>query len=506
MAEIAVSFDNTYARDLEGFYVDWQPAEVPEPKLVVFNSDLARTLGLDLAAASETEVAQALSGNTLPTGSRPLAQAYAGHQFGGFSPQLGDGRAVLVGEVIAADDKRYDITLKGSGRTPFSRSGDGKATLGPMLREYLISEAMHALGIPTTRGLAVVTTGEAVMRERPLPGAVLTRVASSHLRVGTFQFFAVRRDAERLVRLADYAIARHDPDIADGAHCAHEHAGHEHAHSHNRYLAFFNAVLDRQASLVAKWMLVGFVHGVMNTDNMAISGETIDYGPCAFLDNYDPDAVFSSIDVNGRYAFANQPLIAQWNLTRFAETLMPLVHDDAEEAKRLLTNALNAFPDIYTRHWLNGMRAKLGLSSHLDGDLELVNGLYQAIEDQNVDYTLFFRKLAQAVRGDNGPVRELFDDPGRLDAWLALYESRQLSDELGSNQRPAAMDRVNPLYIPRNHKVEEALSAAADEGDLAPFQKLLDVLSNPFEERPGLDEYAQPAPPDFGPYRTFCGT
>ncbi len=491
MPEHTLPFDNTFARELEGLYVDWQPAQVPSPNLVIFNRDLAGQLRLGPDTDDAVTLADLFSGNRLPDGSSPLAQAYAGHQFGGFSPQLGDGRAVLIGEVTGTNSKRYDIALKGSGRTPFSRRGDGKASLGPMLREYLISEAMHALSIPTTRGLAVVTTGEAVMRERPLPGAVLTRVASSHLRVGTFQFFAVRKDLDRLTRLADYAIQRHDPAFAG---------------QDNRYLSFFEAVLDRQAALIAKWMLVGFLHGVMNTDNMTISGETIDYGPCAFLDAYDPNTVFSSIDVDGRYAYANQPLIAQWNLTRFAETLIPLVDEDPEIATRHLTAALNKFPDIYTGHWLNGMRAKLGLSSHDGADLELANGLYERMQGQNVDFTVFFRRLADTLRGDSQAVRDLFADPAHIDNWLALYQQRQNIEQAEPEARAAAMDRVNPLYIPRNHKVENALNSAVDDGDFAPFNKLLEVLTQPFEERLGLEDYTKPAPGSFGPYQTFCGT
>ena len=334
---IAPKFDNSYARDLEGLYVEWQPSAAPAPQLVAINEALGEKLGFDLGASSTEQMAAILSGKQLPDGARPLAQAYAGHQFGGLSPQLGDGRAVLLGEIIGLDGGRLDIQLKGSGRTPFSRSGDGKATLGPMLREYLMSEAMHALGVPTTRALAVTTTGEQVLRDRPLPGAVLARVAASHIRVGTFEFFALRRDEEKLRRLADYSIARHYPELAE---------------RDDKYLAFFDAVVEAQASLLAKWMLVGFVHGVMNTDNMTISGETIDYGPCAFLDHYDPNAVFSSIDRGGRYAYANQPVIAQWNLTRFAETLIPLIGDDAEEARRQLMNVIDSYPNRYLQHWL----------------------------------------------------------------------------------------------------------------------------------------------------------
>jgi uncharacterized protein YdiU (UPF0061 family) len=484
-------FDNTYARDLEGLYVEWQPSAVPSPRLVAINELLAEQLGIDLAAFSKNQVAAMLSGTQLPEGAMPLAQAYAGHQFGGLSPQLGDGRAVLLGEVIGRDGRRRDIQLKGSGRTPFSRSGDGKAALGPMLREYLMSEAMHALGVPTTRALAVTTTGEMVQRDRLLPGAVLARVAASHIRVGTFEFFALRRDKEKLKRLADYSIARHYPALAA---------------RNDKYQAFFEAVVEAQASLLAKWMLLGFVHGVMNTDNMTISGETIDYGPCAFLDHYDPNAVFSSIDKGGRYAYANQPLIAQWNLSRFAETLIQLLGDDAEEAQRQLTNVINTYPNRYLQHWLRGMRAKLGLLTEQEGDLDLVNDLYEVMMGQNVDFTLFFRRLSGVVRGDNDAVRELFANPEKASAWLSRYERRQGLEPLPRAARANGMDRVNPIYIPRNHKVEEVLAATIESGDFEPFENFMKALSQPFTEQPDMDVYAERPPGDAPAHVTFCGT
>ncbi|CAN5427472.1 YdiU family protein [soil metagenome] len=487
---IQFNFDNSYARELEGFYVPWQAAEIPSPAIVQVNDALARQLKLDPIALNSAEGAAILAGLLIPEGATPLAQAYAGHQFGNFSPQLGDGRAMLIGELIDTQGKRRDIHLKGSGRTPFSRGGDGKAVLGPVLREYLMGEAMHALGIPTTRALAAVTTGETIRRESPLPGAVLVRVAASHLRVGTFQFFAARGETEKVRQLADYAIARHYPALAE---------------AQNPYLEFLHAVSQRQAALLAKWMTVGFVHGVMNTDNMAISGETIDYGPCAFIDNYDRKAVFSSIDQYGRYAFGNQPTIAQWNLARLAETLLPLLADNQEEAIQLASKEIQAFADEYTNFWLAEMRAKLGLVTESAHDLDLVNALYAAMDGQQVDFTLLFRNLSQAVLGNSAPARLLFADDTKFAAWLTEWQTRVHGEELLPAARAQAMNLVNPIYIPRNHKVEEALQAAV-AGDLTKFEKLLAVLANPFEERPGLEEYASPAPTDFGPYTTFCGT
>lgn len=484
-------FDNTYARSLAGFYAPWNATAVPDPKLLMLNEQLAGELGLDAAALGSDAGVAILSGNVAPAGSAPLAQAYAGHQFGGFSPQLGDGRALLLGEVIDTQGNRRDIQLKGSGSTPFSRRGDGKAALGPVLREYLISEAMHALGIPTTRALAAVSTGEQVLRETALPGAVLTRVAASHIRVGTFQFFAARGETEKVRQLADYVIARHYPELQDAP---------------TPYLALFSAVLDAQAALVARWMHVGFIHGVMNTDNMTVSGETIDYGPCAFMEAYSPDTVFSSIDRRGRYAFGNQPVIAQWNLTRFAETLLEVVDADEERSKTLLTEAISSFPAVYLRHWLSGMRGKIGLVTEHDGDLDLINAMFDAIRDQHVDYTLFFRSLSRAALGDEKPVRDLFDDATTYDGWAELWRARLNEEAAEPEVRAMAMDRVNPIYIPRNHKVEEALTAASDDGNLEPIATLLGVLTKPFDEVTGREDFAAPAPSDWGPYQTFCGT
>ncbi len=487
---IQINFDNSYARELDGFYVPWQGAEVPSPTIIRVNETLAHELQLDPRVLQSAEGAAMLAGSLSPAGAAPLAQAYAGHQFGGFSPQLGDGRALLIGELIDRHGQRRDLHLKGSGRTPFSRGGDGKAVLGPVLREYLLGEAMHALGIPTTRALAAVTTGETIRREVPLPGAVLARVAASHLRVGTFQFFAARGETEKVRQLADYAIARHYPALAE---------------AQNSYLEFLRTVCQRQAALLAKWMTVGFVHGVMNTDNMAISGETIDYGPCAFIDDYDRKAVFSSIDQHGRYAFGNQPTIAQWNLARLAETLLPLIDDNQEEAIRLATIEIQAFAEEYTRFWLDAMRAKLGLVTTSAHDLDLVNGLYEAMEGQQVDFTQLFRSLSQAVLGNSAPARLLFVDDTKFATWLAQWQTRIHNEPVRPEARAQAMNAVNPIYIPRNHKVEEALQAAV-AGDLSKFEQLLAVLANPFEERAGLDEYALPAPAEFGSYTTFCGT
>lgn len=488
------AFDNSYARDLPGFYVDWQGEDVPRPELVLVNSALALELGLSaevLAAFGTDEMAAVFAGVKSPEGASPLAQVYAGHQFGGFSPQLGDGRALLLGEVIDPQGNRRDIQLKGSGRTPFSRGGDGKAVIGPVLREYIIGEAMHALGIPTTRALAAVTTGEQVYREGPKPGAVLTRVASSHLRIGTFQYFAARGESDKVRQLADYAIARHDPDLVS---------------DDNKYLKFFQQVVERQATLVAKWVLVGFVHGVMNTDNTTISGETIDYGPCAFIDTYDPAAVFSSIDHGGRYAYGHQPVILQWNLARLAEALLPLIdEDDTDKAVELVSAELNRFPDLYKSDWLIGMRAKLGLMSEQDGDQELSDELLKLMAEQSVDYTQFFRALPHAVTGDPKTVLSLFNDTLAFESWLQIWQNRLNKEGASAEEIKQRMDLVNPIYIPRNHLVEEALSAA-EAGNYLPAKKLIEILGAPFEERSGLDTYAQPAPEDFGPYQTFCGT
>ncbi len=484
-------FDNSYARELPGFYVAWEGAKVPVPELVLFNRDLATELGLDADSLETAEGAAIFAGSEQPDGASPLAQVYAGHQFGGFSPQLGDGRALLVGEVIDANGNRRDIQLKGSGPTPFSRGGDGKAVIGPVLREFIIGEAMHALGIPTTRALAAVTTGETVYRDGPKPGAVLTRVAASHLRVGTFQFFAARGQTDKVRQLADYAISRHDPDLAG---------------ADGRFLGFFTRVIERQAALVARWMLVGFVHGVMNTDNTTISGETIDYGPCAFIDAYDPATVFSSIDHGGRYAFGRQPAIMQWNLARLAEALLALIEpDDLDKAVDLASTELGRFPDLYRKHWLEGMREKLGLRMEDEADQDLFETLLALMHQQQVDHTLLFHHLGAAATGDPEPARRLFTDPTALDPWLVRWRGRLEKEGTSPADAKDRMEEANPIYIPRNHKVEEAL-AAAETGDYAPARRLLEVLKGPYSGRTGLEDYSGPAPDSFGPYQTFCGT
>lgn len=486
-----IDFDNSYYRDLEGFYVPCQGHPAPAPGMIRFNVDLAHSLGLDVDALSGKEGAAIFAASRTPEGAAPLAQVYAGHQFGGFSPQLGDGRALLLGEVIDRAGIRRDIHLKGSGKTPFSRGGDGKATLGPVLREYIIAEAMHALNIPTTRALAAVTTGEEVIREVPLPGAVLTRVAASHIRVGTFQFFAARGETDRLRQLADYAINRHFP---------------KHKKQANPYLALLASVRDAQAALIARWMLVGFVHGVMNTDNMTISGETIDYGPCAFIDGYSPDALFSSIDAHGRYAFKNQPRIAQWNLARLAEALLPLIDPDSSRAVEKATQVLDGFSGLYTGFWLEGMRGKLGLSLTQADDLDLAEALLSVMQAQTVDFTLLFRGLGAAAQGDNSAVLALFSDPSDIKPWLTRWHKRLALEPDHPADRAALMNRNNPVYIPRNHLVEAALSAAVDHGDFSAFETLVTVLAHPFSEQERRADFAKPPPADFGPYRTFCGT
>ena len=482
------AFDNTYARELEGFYVPWKAAQVAQPRMIKFNHQLAEELGLDADALDSDAGARIFAGNETPEGAVPLAQAYAGHQFGGFVPQLGDGRALLIGEVMDRYGRRRDIQLKGSGPTPFSRAGDGRAALGPVLREYLIGEAMHALGIPTTRALAAVVTGEPVYRERALPGAVLTRVAASHVRVGTFQFFAVRGEQAKVRQLADYVIDRHYPELKGQS---------------NPYLGLLERVCDKQAALVAGWMHVGFIHGVMNTDNMTISGETIDYGPCAFMDDYDPATVFSSIDTQGRYAYANQPRIAQWNLARLAETLLPLIDEDTKRAIARATEVVNAFSGRYESYWVKGMRAKLGLFTEEEADLNLATEFLTAMEGNGVDYTLAFRCLADAALGEHERIRSLFADPSAYDRWGGHWRARLAREAVAESDHAPAMRRANPAFIPRNHRVEEALSAAVEEGNYAPFETLLKILARPFDDQPEFAAYAEPPPGGQSHYRTF---
>ncbi len=486
-AAVAV-FDNSYARLPARFFAAQKPAVVAAPGLIKFNAALAAELGLDAAAVGAMGPADLFAGKSLAVGMEPVAMAYAGHQFGNFVPQLGDGRAILLGEVVDRAGIRRDIQLKGAGRTAFSRGGDGRAALGPVLREYLISEAMYGLGIPATRALAAVTTGEDVLREAGLlPGAILTRVAASHIRVGTFQYFAARGDAEALKILADYVIARLYPALA----------GHE-----TPYLALLEAVAERQARLIAQWMLVGFIHGVMNTDNMAVSGETIDFGPCAFMDVYDPGTVFSAIDQMGRYAYGNQPAIAQWNLARFAETLLPLLGEDEARSVELATAVVVGFMDKFEAFWMAGMRAKLGLQTVQAGDGQLVKDLLKLLQVNAVDFTLFFRRLS--VVGHAG-VADLFKNPADFAGWDAQWQARLASEGLAAEERTAAMRRVNPAFMPRNHLVEQAL-AAAGQGDFKPFHALMAVLERPYEEQPEMAHYAALPLPSEQVFRTYCGT
>ena len=483
--EAGWNFDNSYARLPEAFYVRQNPVPVRAPELVILNVPLAQALGLEPEALQGGEGAAVLAGNRIPAGAEPLAQAYAGHQFGYFT-MLGDGRAILLGEQVTPQGARFDIQFKGSGRTPFSRQGDGRAALGPMLREYIVSEALHALGIPTTRSLAVVTTGEPVFRETTLQGAILTRTAASHIRVGTFEFAATRGQPDELRALADYTIRRHFPDLAT---------------AENPYLALLEAVMERQASLVACWLLMGFIHGVMNTDNMALGGETIDYGPCAFMDAYDPKTVFSSIDQQGRYAYGQQPPIAQWNLARLAETLLPLMHTDQQEALAMASAVVSGFPDLFHRYWLAGMRAKLGLFNQENEDRALVENLLDGMHRRGADFTNTFRALASGAR----PEDALFRTP-ELKPWFARWQARLKRQPAAWEDSRPLMNSHNPAVIPRNHKVEEALSAAVERSDYTVMGKLLDVLSHPYQEPPEEGGYHLPAPPSAQPYRTFCGT
>ena len=476
--EVGWRFDNTYARLPQQFYTRTIPTPVRLPAMAVFNRSLAKAMGLGADVLEFDECVAVFAGNAIPQGAEPIAQAYAGHQFGHFN-MLGDGRAILVGEHLGPDGSRRDIQLKGPGRTVYSRRGDGRAALGPMLREYIISEAMHALGIPTTRSLAVVTTGETVFREQELPGAVLTRIAASHIRVGTFEYAAMQQNPEALRALADYTIQRHYPEMAEAS---------------NPAISLLDAVIERQASLVAKWLLVGFIHGVMNTDNMALSGETIDYGPCAFMDTYDPATVFSSIDRNGRYAYTNQPGIAHWNLARLAEALLPLFDSDENKAVEMAKVSLGKFPDRFQHHWLSGMRAKLGLFNEEAGDVALVESLLQGMLRDRSDYTNTLRALnSEKVCG--------------VDAdWHIGWSARLARQPQTCEEARGLMRRHNPAVIPRNHLVEEALEAATSSGDYQPFHRLLVALTNPFDDGLEKDGYREPSPDRSSGYQTFCGT
>lgn len=485
-------FDNTYRRLPDRFHARLMPTPAPEPRLIKLNKDLAQTLGLDPETVSGEVGARIFSGSSVPDGAEPLAMAYAGHQFGSFVPQLGDGRALLLGEVIDRASTRRDIQLKGSGPTPFSRGGDGFAAVGPVLREYIVSEAMHTLGIPTTRSLAVATTGNQVFRDTILPGAVLTRVASSHIRVGTFQYFAARGDNEALSLLSDYVINRHYPHVRN---------------AENPLLALIEAVMDTQARLVSLWMSVGFIHGVMNTDNMTLSGETIDYGPCAFMDDYDEAKVFSSIDQFGRYAYSAQPQIAHWNLARLAETLLPLIDSVPEKAVERANKVIVGFGALFEKHWTERFRAKLGFAQPEDGDGDLIRGFLSAMQTGKADFTLAFRRLSDAVnpRAETD-LTVLFDDASALKQWLPLWRARLDRESRSDKDRSAAMRAVNPLFIPRNHRVEQVIEAAVTHGDFKPFETLVDVLANPFEEQPVRAAYADPPQSDEIVQRTFCGT
>ncbi len=475
--------EHTYAELPQLFHSRAAPTPVREPRFVAFNRPLATMLGLEPDALEDPEGARMFAGNALPEGARPIAQAYAGHQFGHFTG-LGDGRAILLGEQITPSGDRMDIQLKGAGQTRFSRRGDGRAALGPMLREYIISEAMHALGIPTTRSLAVVTTGEPVYREAVLEGAVLTRVAASHIRVGTMQWAAAHDDREALRALADYTRARHYPELADAP---------------EPHVALLDAIIERQARLIARWQLVGFIHGVMNTDNMALSGETIDYGPCAFMDSYDPATVFSSIDHGGRYAYGNQPPVAQWNLARLAEAMLPLLDPDMDRASERATASLDCFPDLFEQHWLNGMRSKLGLFTHEPEDKALVDELLAWMQRRSADFTNAFCALTSGSLADDGTNA----DP-EFETWQRRFEARRLRQPQSHAEADHVMRQHNPAFIPRNHKVEEALQAAT-AGDFAMIERLLDVLATPYDHRRDLPMFSTPGLSE-RPYRTFCGT
>lgn len=489
MEKLPFAFDNSYARLPPHFFQRVDPTPVAEPRLIEVNRALARELGID----AEALTAAMLAGNEVPAGAEPLAMAYAGHQFGHFVPQLGDGRAILLGEVIDREGRRRDIQLKGSGQTAFSRRGDGRAALGPVLREYLLGEAMAAFGIPTTRALAAATTGQPVLRETALPGAVLTRVAASHLRVGTFQFFAARQDSEGVKALADYAIARHYPEAAE---------------DEKPYRAFLQAVVERQAALLARWQGIGFIHGVMNTDNCSIAGETIDFGPCAFLDSFDPDAVFSSIDEGGRYAYSNQPRMAQWNLFRLAECLLPLLADGEAEAVAEAEIALEHYKTAFDDAYLAGMRDKLGLLAAQPDDLALSQDFLKLMAASEADFTISFRRLYDAAADEEGKGALLprFADKEAIEAWLSRWRERIGQETASKEDRLAVMRHANPAIIPRNHRIETVIRAATDRGDFAPFREMLAALEDPTADRPDFALYEQPPQPQERVLQTFCGT
>ncbi len=483
-------FDNSYARLPDRFFASVYPEPVDGPKLLKFNEALAAELGVEADLSDPARLAAVLAGNVVPQGATPLAMAYAGHQFGNFVPQLGDGRAILLGEVVDHAGRRRDIQLKGAGPTPFSRRGDGRAALGPVLREYIISEAFAALGLPATRALAAVATGEQVYRERVEQGAVFVRVAASHVRVGTFQFFAARGDNDGVKTLADYVIDRHYPELKT---------------AENPYAALLEAVAFRQAALIARWLGVGFIHGVMNTDNMTISGETIDFGPCAFLDEYDPMKVFSSIDQQGRYAYRNQPGIGQWNIARLAECLVPLLDDNEEKAVDVANGVLKRFGERFQAEWADIFRKKIGLFSSKDEDGDLIQALLGAMHEGQADFTLAFRRLADAAEGRDDAFLACFTTDEKAREWLVSWRDRLALEPQSDAERAAAMRTVNPAIIPRNHRVEEAI-AAANYGDMSFFENLLQALEYPYEERPEFAEYMTPPKPEERVMRTFCGT
>lgn len=484
------AFDNTYAGLPNHFHRPAKPAAARAPKLIRFNHALAEELGLDVAGADDERLAQVFSGQVIPVGAAPLAQAYAGHQFGHFNPQLGDGRALLLGEVVSPSGARFDIQLKGSGPTAFSRRGDGMAALGPVLREYIVSEAFAALGVPATRALAAVSTGEQVARETMLPGAVFTRVAGSHIRVGTFQFFAAQGDEDAVRTLADYVIDRHYPEARAAG---------------NAYLAMLSLVAERQAKLIARWLSIGFIHGVMNTDNMAISGETIDFGPCAFLDEYDPRKVFSSIDERGRYAYANQPGIGQWNIARLAECLLPLLDAEEDKAIEAANGVLKDFGDVFQAAWLDAFRAKLGLTGEAEDDRALVSDFLELLHQGGADFTLTFRTLSKVAGGAAvETLMDLFSAPLGLSDWLTRWRAR-IDDGRTAAERQAAMEAVNPALIPRNHRIEEAIAAAV-YGDFSFFHRLVEALATPYVEDPATADLRLPPTPEERVTRTFCGT
>jgi len=493
-SEPCPSFDNSYTRLPQRFYTRQLPDPVSSPGLIRVNHALARYLGFDPNwLESETGVAF-IAGNYIPKNADPIATVYAGHQFGGWNPQLGDGRAILLGEVIAADGVRHDIQLKGSGRTPYSRGGDGRAPLGPVLREYIVSEAMAVLGVPTTRALAAATSGDMVMREDRLPGAVLTRVAHSHIRIGSLQFFAARQDKEALKILVNHVIERHYPEAGG---------------TDQPVRAMLDAIVARQAKLVAQWQLLGFIHGVMNTDNMLLSGETIDYGPCAFMDEYDPDTVFSSIDHGGRYAYQNQPHITHWNLSVLTQTLLPLLDDDQDKALASGQAAINAFPELFQTAFRQGINRKLGLADNGNNDDGLVQDLLKLMQEERTDFTLTFRRLSDLAdqRGmeDDG-IGTVFELPDNFAPWLKQWRKRLLSEAVDDSTRQAGMYAVNPVFIARNHLVEEAIESAVREDDYEPFHRLVDVLVRPFKFDKTDARYATPPLPGQVVRQTFCGT